>query len=48
MSCCRCAVHTQNASVAHAWDMPPNTFGAAYAKFMGDRNFQADERPPVR
>ena len=38
----------QNASVAHAWDMPPGTFGHAYAQFMGSRNFQADDRPPVR
>ena len=38
----------QNASVAHAWDMPPGTFGHAYALFMGSRNFQADDRPPVR
>eukprot|EP00850_Spirogloea_muscicola_P023088 SM000328S12458 [mRNA] locus=s328:97872:99740:+ [translate_table: standard] len=37
-----------NQSVAHAWDMPTCTFGAAYASFMGSRNFQADERPPVR
>lgn len=37
-----------NASVAHAWDLPEGTFGAAYAQFMGSRNFQADERPPVR
>eukprot|EP00891_Asterochloris_glomerata_P007861 jgi/Astpho2/7861/fgenesh1_pm.00117_%23_26_t len=37
-----------NASVAHAWDMPPGTFGHAYALFMGSRNFQADDRPPVR
>ena len=38
----------QNASVAHAWDMPTGTFGHAYAQFMGSRNFQADDRPPVR
>ncbi|MEW5299006.1 MAG: hypothetical protein WDW38_004919 [Sanguina aurantia] len=37
-----------NASVASCWDMEPGTFGAAYAQFMGDRNFQADSRPPVR
>lgn len=35
------------ASVAHAWDLPEGTFGAAYAHFMGSRNFSADERPPV-
>ncbi|GLI59355.1 hypothetical protein VaNZ11_001220 [Volvox africanus] len=28
--------------------MPPGSFGAGYAKFMGDRRFSADERPPVR
>lgn len=37
-----------NASVAHCWDLPSSTFGGAYAKFMGDRNFEADDRPPVR
>lgn len=35
-------------SVAHAWDLPPHTFGGAYAKFMGSRGFRADERPHVR
>ncbi|KAL9994568.1 putative ubiquinone biosynthesis protein Coq4 [Helianthus debilis subsp. tardiflorus] len=35
-------------NVAHAWDLPENTFGAAYAKFMGSRNFSPDDRPPVR
>lgn len=34
--------------VQHAWDMPENTLGGAYAKFMGDRNFSPDDRPPVR
>ena len=34
----------QNSSVEHAWALPPSTFGGAYAKFMGDRNFQADDR----
>lgn len=34
--------------VGHAWDLPPNTFGAAYARFMGSRNFSPDDRPPVR
>uniref|UniRef100_A0A7N0UDZ3 Ubiquinone biosynthesis protein COQ4 homolog, mitochondrial n=1 Tax=Kalanchoe fedtschenkoi TaxID=63787 RepID=A0A7N0UDZ3_KALFE len=37
-----------SANVGHAWDMPANTFGAAYAKFMGSRNFSPDDRPPVR
>ncbi|WJX33569.1 hypothetical protein P8452_21763 [Trifolium repens] len=36
------------ANVGHAWDLPENTFGAAYAKFMGSRNFSPDDRPPVR
>ncbi|XP_051220099.1 ubiquinone biosynthesis protein COQ4 homolog, mitochondrial [Lolium perenne] len=34
--------------VSRAWDMPENTFGAAYAQFMGSRNFSPDDRPPVR
>ncbi|GJN26060.1 hypothetical protein PR202_gb13958 [Eleusine coracana subsp. coracana] len=34
--------------VSHAWYMPQNTFGAAYAQFMGSRNFSPDDRPPVR
>lgn len=34
--------------VGHAWDLPPNTFGAAYANFMGSRNFSPNDRPPVR
>ena len=38
----------QNEAVAHAWDLPEGTFGHAYAKFMGDRNFTAGDRPPVR
>ncbi|WZZ87710.1 hypothetical protein YC2023_116289 [Brassica napus] len=25
--------------VGHAWDLPDNTFGAAYARVMGPRNF---------
>lgn len=37
-----------SANVGHAWDLPDNTFGAAYAKFMGSRNFSPDDRPPVR
>ncbi|KAL5722584.1 hypothetical protein ACHQM5_006091 [Ranunculus cassubicifolius] len=37
-----------SANVSHAWDLPENTFGAAYAKFMGSRNFSPDDRPPVR
>ncbi|OIW16799.1 hypothetical protein TanjilG_01365 [Lupinus angustifolius] len=37
-----------SANVGHAWDLPPNTFGAVYAKFMGSRNFSPDDLPPVR
>lgn len=37
-----------SANVEHAWDLPENTFGAAYARFMGSRNFSPDDRPPVR
>ncbi|KAK9279670.1 hypothetical protein L1049_013350 [Liquidambar formosana] len=37
-----------SANVGHAWDLPSNTFGAAYARFMGSRNFSPDDRPPVR
>ncbi|XP_010935497.1 ubiquinone biosynthesis protein COQ4 homolog, mitochondrial [Elaeis guineensis] len=37
-----------SAEVSHAWDMPENTFGWAYARFMGSRNFSPDDRPPVR
>lgn len=37
-----------SAFVGHAWDLPDNTFGAAYARFMGSRNFSPDDRPPVR
>ena len=36
-----------SSQVSHAWDMPQNTFGAAYAQFMGSRNFSPDDRPPV-
>nr|CAD1821129.1 unnamed protein product [Ananas comosus var. bracteatus] len=32
-------------NVSHAWDLPEGTFGAAYAKFMGSRNFSPDDRP---
>ncbi|PKU87788.1 ubiquinone biosynthesis protein COQ4 homolog, mitochondrial [Dendrobium catenatum] len=37
-----------SSKVSHAWDLPENTFGAAYARFMGSRNFSPDDRPPVR
>ncbi|GBF95722.1 hypothetical protein Rsub_08704 [Raphidocelis subcapitata] len=37
-----------DAAVARCWDLPPGTFGAAYAGFMGARGFAADDRPPVR
>lgn len=35
-------------TVAHCWELPPHTFGGAYAAFMGQRGFRADDRPPVR
>eukprot|EP00879_Flechtneria_rotunda_P025921 GHRR01027580.1.p2 GENE.GHRR01027580.1~~GHRR01027580.1.p2 ORF type:complete len:159 (+),score=26.80 GHRR01027580.1:240-716(+) len=37
-----------DAAVAHCWDLPPTTFGGAYAQFMGVRGFKADDRPAVR
>ncbi|KAL4195610.1 hypothetical protein AMTRI_Chr05g74160 [Amborella trichopoda] len=37
-----------SSAVSHAWELPPHTFGAAYAQFMGSRNFSPDDRPPVR
>ncbi|KAL2349147.1 hypothetical protein Fmac_003147 [Flemingia macrophylla] len=37
-----------SAKVEHGWDLPANTFGAAYARFMGSRNFSPYDRPPVR
>ena len=37
-----------DAAVARCWDLPPTTFGGAYAQFMGERGFRADERPAVR
>ncbi|GFR45700.1 hypothetical protein Agub_g7010 [Astrephomene gubernaculifera] len=37
-----------NATVDYCRTLPPDTFGAAYARFMGDRRFLADDRPPVR
>eukprot|EP00882_Tetradesmus_deserticola_P026816 GHRQ01029616.1.p2 GENE.GHRQ01029616.1~~GHRQ01029616.1.p2 ORF type:complete len:172 (+),score=61.75 GHRQ01029616.1:271-786(+) len=38
----------QDAAVAHCWELPANTFGGAYARFMGQRRFYADDRPVVR
>jgi len=35
-------------AVARCWELPPHTFGGAYAAFMGQRGFRADDRPPVR
>ncbi|TKY63966.1 Ubiquinone biosynthesis protein COQ4-like [Spatholobus suberectus] len=32
-----------SAKVGHAWDLPANTFGAAFARFMGSRNFSPDD-----
>ncbi|QCD94200.1 Ubiquinone biosynthesis protein Coq4 [Vigna unguiculata] len=40
-SCCFC-------KCGSFWDLPENTFGVAYARFMGSRNFSPDDRPPVR
>ncbi|THU62406.1 hypothetical protein C4D60_Mb01t04810 [Musa balbisiana] len=40
--------HVVSAQVSHAWDLPESTFGSAYARFMGSRNFSPDDRPPVR
>ncbi|KAK9817023.1 hypothetical protein WJX72_008485 [[Myrmecia] bisecta] len=37
-----------DATLEYARTMPEGTFGHAYAMFMGDRNFTAGERPPVR
>ncbi|KAK9107764.1 hypothetical protein Syun_023775 [Stephania yunnanensis] len=37
-----------SANVGHVWDLPENTFGGAYARFMGSRDFSPDDRPPVR
>ncbi|GAA0187284.1 hypothetical protein LIER_34572 [Lithospermum erythrorhizon] len=37
-----------SSTVEHLYDMPPNTFGGTYAKFMGKRNFSPDDRTPVR
>lgn len=34
--------------LGNVWDLPENTFGAAYAEFMGSRNFSPDDRTPVR
>lgn len=34
--------------MSHCWDLPPHTFGGAYAQFMGTRGFKADDRPVVR
>ncbi|KAA8521158.1 hypothetical protein F0562_011837 [Nyssa sinensis] len=33
--------------VGRAWDLPANTFGAPYTRFMGSRNFSPDDRLPV-
>ncbi|KAG9140604.1 hypothetical protein Leryth_022492 [Lithospermum erythrorhizon] len=37
-----------SSNIEHIWDLPPNTFGGAYASFMRSRNFSADDRTPVR
>jgi len=46
--CCCCFHTAQDAAVAHCWELPPSTFGGAYAQFMGARGFKADDRPTVR
>ncbi|KAG7671332.1 hypothetical protein Ndes2526B_g02172 [Nannochloris sp. 'desiccata'] len=35
-------------TVAPCWDLPVETFGGAYAQFMGERGFKANDRPTVR
>jgi len=35
-------------TVAPCWDLPAETFGGAYAQFMGVRGFKANDRPAVR
>jgi ubiquinone biosynthesis protein COQ4 len=37
-----------DATVAPCWDLPVETFGGAYAQFMGVRGFKANDRPTVR
>jgi ubiquinone biosynthesis protein COQ4 len=37
-----------NDTVAPCWDLPVETFGGAYAQFMGVRGFKANDRPTVR
>lgn len=37
-----------DATLAHVYTLPANTFGGAYAQFMRKRGFAADDRPPVR
>lgn len=29
-------------------DLPSSSFGATYLQFMGERSFEANDRPPVR
>lgn len=37
-----------DATLERCRNLPPDTLGGAYARFMGDRGFAASERPPVR
>ncbi|KAG9140122.1 hypothetical protein Leryth_015748 [Lithospermum erythrorhizon] len=37
-----------SSKLEHIWDLPPTTFGGAYADFMRTRNFSPDDRMPVR
>ncbi|GAA0139725.1 hypothetical protein LIER_01213 [Lithospermum erythrorhizon] len=37
-----------SSTIQHLYDLPSNTFGGTYAKFMRQRNFSPDDRTPVR
>ncbi|KAG9140123.1 hypothetical protein Leryth_015750 [Lithospermum erythrorhizon] len=37
-----------SSKISHVWDLPPTTFGGAYATFMKSRNFSLDDRVPIR
>lgn len=41
-------VAMQNDLAEQCASLQPNTFGHAYWKFMSQRGFEADDRPPVR
>lgn len=44
----RLVVTLQSELAQRCESLPPNTFGAAYYRFMAGRGFEADDRPPVR